>query len=75
MEKPNGFIEVLVFFDLSVTFDTFVNRLVSPFFQVLELVLGSLTHYNLFKNGPFVPTVLVTNCETVIPKIYHRHLL
>lgn len=51
VEKSNGFIEVFIFLDLSATFDTPVNWLVSPFFQVLELVLGSLSHYNLYKSG------------------------
>lgn len=74
--KSNGF----MFLSLHVSWPVSniwhsVNSLVSPFFQVLELVLKSLSHYSLYKSGLLISTVLVTNCETMILKIHHRSLL
>ena len=64
VEKSSGFIEIFIFLDLSH------HSLL--FFKYWNW--SSVLHHTIIstKLVSFIPTVLVTNCETVVSKIYHR---
>lgn len=67
VENSSGFIKVFIFLDLSH------HSLL--FFKYWNW--SSVLHHTIIstKLVSFIPTVLVTNCETMVSKIYHRSLL